>query len=67
MTSLMYINPTVLGVLISALVLLLAIVSALTGVIWRAAVILGDIKTAVAVVVERLDSHIRTCGPQKSH
>jgi hypothetical protein len=57
----MYINPAVISVCVAIFMALLAI----GGVLWKLALGIGDIKKDVAVVVERLDGHIKACGPQK--
>ena len=58
----MYINPAILTICITILMALIAIGS----ILWKLAHTIGDIKKDVAVVVERLDGHIKICGPQKS-
>lgn len=57
----MYINPAMISVCVAIFMALLAI----GGILWRLAGTIGDIKREVAVVIERLDGHIKTCGPQK--
>lgn len=69
----MYINPAVVGMFIARIMALFAA----GGALWKLADRLGSmktdimaeiggVKTNVAVVVERLDGHIKSCGPQKS-
>lgn len=58
----MYINPAVISVCVAIFMALLAI----GGILWRLAGTIGDIKREVAVVIERLDGHIKACGSQKS-
>lgn len=56
----MYINPAVLSVCVAIFMALLAI----GAILWKLATNIGDIKTTVAVVAERLDGHIKTCEPK---
>ena len=60
----MYINPAILTACIAILMALIAV----GGILWRLAVIVGDLRKDVAVVVERLDGHIKLCdlAPKKS-
>ena len=60
--SQMYINPAVLSACIAILMALLAI----GGILWKGAGVLGDLRRDVAVIGERLDGHIKACGPQKT-
>jgi hypothetical protein len=58
----MYINPAVISVCVAIFMALLAI----GGILWKLAAGIGDIKRDVAVMTERLDGHIKVCGPKKS-
>jgi hypothetical protein len=57
----MYINPAVIMMFFA----LITVCCLLGGVLWRLAGIIGDVKRDVAVVIERLDGHIKACGHQK--
>jgi hypothetical protein len=59
----MYINPAVVTMFIAMLMAFIAV----GGVLWKLAGTIGDVKRDVAVMTERLDGHIKACGPQKSH
>lgn len=58
----MYINPALVTMVLAMLMAFLGV----GGILWRLAVTIGDMKKDVAVVVERLDGHIKACEPQKS-
>lgn len=58
----MYINPAVISVCVAIFMALLAI----GGILWKGAGLLGDLRRDVAVVSERLDGHIKACGPRKT-
>ena len=67
----MFINPAILTACIAILMALIAV----GGILWRLSGIVGDVKLEVAgvrkdvaVVVERLDGHIKACdlAPKKS-
>lgn len=59
--SQMYINPAVIMMLIAIFMALVTV----GGFLWKLAGSIGDVKRDVAVVIERLDGHIKACGPQK--
>lgn len=59
--SQMYINPAAIMMLVAIFMALIAV----GGILWKGSTLLGDIKRDVAVMSERLDGHIKICGPQK--
>ena len=60
----MFINPAILTACIAILMALIAV----GGILWRLANTISDMRKDVAVVVERLDGHIKLCDlvPKKS-
>ncbi len=60
----MYINPAVVMMLVAIFMALIAV----GGILWKFSMLLGDIKRDVAIVGERLDSHIKACElAKKTH
>lgn len=60
MNPTMYISPAIVTMFTAMLMAFLSV----GAVLWKLAMVVGDIKRDVAIIAERLDGHIKACGHQ---